>query len=174
MATFIVYAVRDLGLTPGEIGIVFGLGNVGSIVGALDREPRHARCSASGRPIVVSMFLSAPALLLIAIAPKAFPDPVPRRRRIPAGLSAVVYNINQVSFRQAITPAPMQGRMNATMRFVVWGTIPLGSILGGIIATTLGVHEAIWIGAARLVPGGGPAADHAGPDAPRDAGAGRR
>jgi hypothetical protein len=38
------------------------------------------------------------------------------------GLSAVVYNVNQVSFRQAITPLEMQGRMNATMRFVVWGT----------------------------------------------------
>ena len=59
----------------------------------------------------------------------------------------VIYNINQVSFRQAITPAAMQGRMNATMRFIVWGTIPIGQILGGIIATGVGVHEAIWIGA---------------------------
>jgi hypothetical protein len=41
----------------------------------------------------------------------------------------------------------MQGRMNATMRFVVWGTIPIGSLLGGGLATVLGLHETIWIGA---------------------------
>ena len=52
-----------------------------------------------------------------------------------------------MSFRQAITPAAMQGRMNATMRFIVWGTIPVGAILGGTLATAFGLHEAIWIGA---------------------------
>ena len=47
------------------------------------------------------------------------------------GFCGVGWNINQVSLRQAITPPRMQGRMNATMRFIVWGTIPLGAILGG-------------------------------------------
>ena len=49
------------------------------------------------------------------------------------GFAGVVYNINQVSLRQAITPERIQGRMNATMRFLVWGTIPIGSIIGGIL-----------------------------------------
>jgi len=48
---------------------------------------------------------------------------------------SVVYNINQVSYRQAISPTAIQGRMNATMRFLVWGTIPIGAILGGLVAT---------------------------------------
>ncbi len=149
-ATYIVYAVRELGLSPGEIGIVFGLGNIGSIVGALIAS-RVARLLGLGPAIVASMFLGFPALLLIAIAPKALPIPFLVTSGFLFGLAAVVYNINQVSFRQAITPGPMQGRMNATMRFVVWGTIPLGQILGGIIATTIGLHEAIWIGAAGSI-----------------------
>ena len=41
----------------------------------------------------------------------------------------------------------MLGRMNATMRFIVWGTIPLGSIAGGIIATVVGLQQAILVGA---------------------------
>jgi MFS family permease len=147
MATYIVYVVRDLGLSPGEIGIVFGLGNIGSIVGAVIAS-RFTRLIGLGPAIVLSMFLGTPGLLLIAIAPQAFPVPFLVASGLLFGLSAVIYNINQVSFRQAITPAAMQGRMNATMRFVVFGTIPLGQILGGIIATTIGVHEAIWIGAA--------------------------
>ena len=42
------------------------------------------------------------------------------------GFGAVAYNITQVSLRQAITPERLQGRMNAAMRWIVWGTIPLG------------------------------------------------
>jgi hypothetical protein len=41
----------------------------------------------------------------------------------------------------------MQGRMNATMRFIVWGTMPIGAILGGALGTTIGLHATILIGA---------------------------
>lgn len=63
-----------------------------------------------------------------------------------SGCSSVVYNVNQVSFRQAITPLEIQGRMNATMRFIVWGTLPLGSVIGGILATFLPIRTTILIG----------------------------
>ncbi len=53
----------------------------------------------------------------------------------------------QVSFRQAITPERMQDSMNATMRFIVWGTMPIGSILGGALGTVIGLHTTIVIGA---------------------------
>ena len=56
------------------------------------------------------------------------------------------YNITQVSLRQAITPDRVQGRMNATMRTIVWGTIPIGSLLGGILGTYVGVVPTIVIG----------------------------
>jgi len=51
-----------------------------------------------------------------------------------------------VSLRQAITPDRVQGRMNATMRTIVWGTIPIGSLLGGILATSIGVVPTIVLG----------------------------
>jgi len=59
------------------------------------------------------------------------------------GFGSVVYNINQVSLRQAITPHRMQGRMNATMRFMVWGTMPIGSFLGGILGNTIGLRPTL-------------------------------
>jgi MFS family permease len=145
-ATYIVYAVRVLGLDPGEIGLVFGLGNIGAVVGALTAA-RWQAALGLGRTIVVSMLLSAPGVLLVAIAPVDAPIPFLIASGFLTGLSAVVYNINQVSFRQAITPTAMQGRMNATMRFIVWGAMPVGSILGGIIATTVSLSAAIWVGA---------------------------
>src|SRR5438132_436716 len=55
------------------------------------------------------------------------------------GITNPVYNINQVSLRQAITPDRLQGRMNASMRFIVWGTIPLGALLGGGLGQAIGM-----------------------------------
>ena len=55
------------------------------------------------------------------------------------GFTVVVYNIAQVSYRQAICPPRLQGRMNSVMRFIVWGTIPLGTLLGGALATWIGL-----------------------------------
>jgi MFS family permease len=145
-ATYIVYAVRVLGLAPAEIGIIFGIGNLGALFGAVTGNRWSTRFGL-GRTIIGSMFLSAPSVLLVAMAPKSSPVPFLIAAGLLAGFSGVVYNINQVSFRQAITPPTMQGRMNATMRFIVWGTIPIGSILGGIIATTVSLNAALWIGA---------------------------
>jgi MFS family permease len=147
MATFILYAVEDLGMSPAEIGIVFGIGNLGAIVAAVTAD-RIRRTIGLGRSIVGSAALGGPAVLLVALAPREMPVPFLVASGLLAGFSMVVYNINQVSFRQAITPGPMQGRMNATMRFIVWGTIPVGQILGGAIATVASIPTALWIGAA--------------------------
>ncbi len=59
--------------------------------------------------------------------------------------SAVVYNVTQVSYRQAICPPQLLGRMNAAVRWVVWGTLPLGGVLGGAFGTLLGVRATLWI-----------------------------
>ena len=63
------------------------------------------------------------------------------------GFTVVVYNIVQVSYRQAICPPRLQGRMNSVMRFIVWGTIPLGTLLGGALASWIGLRETIVVGA---------------------------
>jgi hypothetical protein len=52
-----------------------------------------------------------------------------------------------VSLRQAIAPERIQGRMNAVMRFLVWGTLPLGSLAGGALASSVGLRETLWIAA---------------------------
>ena len=135
-ATFIVYAVRELGLSPAEIGIVFGIGNLGALARRVTAIVWSRRFGRRPDDRGFDGAHRRPRILLVALrsAPQVA-DPVPRRRGLADRLLDVVYNINQVSFRQAITPPTMQGRMNATMRFIVWGTIPVGSILGGIIAT---------------------------------------
>jgi predicted MFS family arabinose efflux permease len=62
-------------------------------------------------------------------------------------MNNVLYNVAQVSLRQAITPEHFLGRMNATMRFLVWGTIPIGSVIGAALSEIVGVRTTIWISA---------------------------
>ena len=59
--------------------------------------------------------------------------------------AVVVYNVTQVSFRQRLCPRPLLGRMNASIRFLVWGTMPIGAFLGGVLGQQLGVRPVLWI-----------------------------
>jgi hypothetical protein len=61
---------------------------------------------------------------------------------------AVVYNITQVSFRQRLCPPALLGRMNASVRFIVWGSMPIGGLVGGLLGGTLGVRPTMWIASA--------------------------
>ena len=145
-AILVVYLLRELGLTPAIVGVVFSIGAVGFLLGALSGNRIASRLGV-GRTIVLAALAFAPGNVLIAIAPPAAAVPFLIAGVFLGSFSGVVYNINQVSLRQAITPERMQGRMNATMRFLVWGTIPIGSLLAGALATTIGLRETIVIGA---------------------------
>jgi hypothetical protein len=63
-----------------------------------------------------------------------------------SGFSAVTYNVAQVSYRQAVTPPHLLGRMNASIRWVIWGIVPLGALLGGWLGVTIGLRAAIGVG----------------------------
>ena len=142
-----MFAVRELGLSPGAIGIIFSLGAAGSLVAALTATRISARFGIGPTSIVVTA-LFGPATLLVAMAPTGNAAiPVLVVSQLVFGFTVVVYNIVQVSYRQAICPPRLQGRMNSVMRFMVWGTIPLGGLLGGALATWIGLRETIVVGA---------------------------
>jgi MFS family permease len=145
-AILILYLVRELSFTPELLGLAFSIGSVGFLIGALLANRVAVRFGV-GPTIVGSAFASGPSALLVAIAPPNLALPLVAASIFLGGLGGAIYNINQVSLRQAITPERMQGRMNATMRFIVWGTIPIGSTLGGILGGVIGLHETIWVGA---------------------------
>jgi MFS family permease len=147
---FLVFAVRELDMSAGLIGLAFGLGNAGWLLGAIVSSRLQQRFGV-GPASIAAMALTAPSLLFIAIAPASFPLPFIVAGGIIGGIGMVVYNIAQVSLRQAITPERMQGRMNSVMRFIVWGTIPLGQLTGGALGSTVGLRETLFIGAGGAV-----------------------
>jgi MFS family permease len=145
-AIIVLYMVRSLGLSSFEIGIVFAVSSGGSIVAALVTG-RLNRWLGVGPTIAWTIVVSSLSGLAYPLAPKSFPLPVLMLGGAGFGFGAVAYNITQVSLRQAITPERLQGRMNAAMRWIVWGTIPLGSLAGGGIATWWSLRTTLWVGA---------------------------
>lgn len=145
-AIVLLYAVRTLHLSSFEIGSVFAVGSFGSILGALVVN-RLQLAIGVGRTILLTAVAFSLGGLAYPLAPKSFPLPFLMLGQILFGFGSIAYNITQVSLRQAITPERLQGRMNAAMRWIVWGTIPLGSLAGGAIANVYGLRAALWVGA---------------------------
>ena len=142
----LVYFVRVLDLSPGLIGVVFSVGAAGSLVGAFTARRISTRFGIGPTTIAVTL-LQGPAMLLVALAPVEAPIPFLIASQLAMGFVIVVYNIIQLSYRQAICPPRLQGRMNSVMRFLVWGTIPIGTLAGGALGTWVGLREAIVVSA---------------------------
>jgi MFS family permease len=142
----IVYAVRELDMSPAVLGIVFSVGNVGSLLAALTANKLTARIGV-GRTLLYTAIVFSASASVYPGAPKDLAVPFFIVGGMLAGYSVVAYNITQVSFRQAICPERLQGRMNASIRFMVWGTMPVGALTGGALATWIGLRPALWIGA---------------------------
>jgi MFS family permease len=142
---FLVYAVRELGLGAGTIGVVFAIGNAGALVAAFATNRVAGKLGVG--PAIVAGAATGIAVLLVPLAPESGPIPYLVVAQLIMSFGVVLYNVTQGSFRQAITPERLQGRMNSVMRFMVWGVMPLGMLLGGAIASAFGLHAAIWVGA---------------------------
>jgi MFS family permease len=144
-AILILYMARPLHLSKLEITIVFVAMPAGSIAAGLFTN-RVNKWIGVGPTILATISVSSVAGLCYPLAPHSFPLPLLMIGGALFGFGAVAYNITQVSLRQAITPERLQGRMNAAMRWIVWGTIPLGTLLGGGVATWFGLRAALWVG----------------------------
>jgi predicted MFS family arabinose efflux permease len=142
----------QLNLPPGFVGIVLGIGSLAGLAGALVAS-RLARRIGTGRALIASTVLSGLAGLGIAFTPSAGMVTVVALTAVQLllMLGVPIYNINQLSLRQAITPAGVRGRVNATNRCLVWGTMPIGSLLGGVVGQTIGLQPTIAVAAVGML-----------------------
>lgn len=141
-ALIVIYLHNDLGLPYSEIGIAFGIGAFGGVLGAVTAR-RFISLVGVGRAIVLSIGIFSPAAILFFLATPAVAFPLAVVANFLVSIGVLWYNIPQVSYRQALVPKEVQGRMNATMRTIVWGTLPLGGLMGGFAGNTLGTHLTI-------------------------------
>jgi MFS family permease len=142
-ALMIVYFVRGLHLGATTIGVVMAVVNLGFIAGAFVNR-RLVRRFGIGPMIAYASLLSPLALLTIPAAPQSYPIPMLAAGGIAGTFLGFFANVNQLTLRQSITPERLLGRMNAVTRFMYWGTMPIGSALGGVIAQSVGLRATLF------------------------------
>ena len=146
IAVLILFATRDLGLSAGAIGLAYMAGGLGCVIAASSAERLSQRLGV-GPTIVYGLLLTAfgwqvfglirgdgaTATVLLGAAMLLF------------DFGAVLYGINYLALRQALTPDRLLGRMTATMRFLTVAVAPLGSLAGGALASVIGLRQTLWV-----------------------------
>lgn len=155
LAVYYVLLAGELHLSAGTIGLISSAAAVGGFLGSLVAGP-FARRVGQGPAIWISCLAGAPAGFVPPFVHHGWTLGLLAASQVAGWVAIVVYNITQVSFRQGLCPSGLLGRMNATMRFLVWGTMPIGALLGGALASWLGVRAALLVaavgGTAAFVP----------------------
>jgi MFS family permease len=143
----LLFTTRELGLRPGIQGMIFAVGGVTSLLGAL-ATGRVTRRLGVGRAMVYGLLLSSLGTFCIPLAHGATVAAVLLLviNQLVTDPSHTVYEINQVSLRQAITPDRLLGRVNASIRFVGLAAMLLGTLLGGLLGQTIGLRPTLVIG----------------------------
>ncbi|MEZ4624012.1 MAG: MFS transporter [Thermomicrobiales bacterium] len=140
VSVFVLYLTRELDMGPSMVGLIFAIGGAGAVVGAASAS-RISAALGVGRTLVLTQLGMGISGLLVPLA--LF---VPSRAALLIGMvefiqfvMIVVYAVNAVSLRQAITPQRLQGRVNAAFRFFSFGMQPFGSLIGGICGGLIGL-----------------------------------
>lgn len=144
VAVLILFATRNLGLSAGAIGLCYVLGGAGCVLASASAERLSARFGVG--PVIVH------GLILSAFGWQAYGliDGPPWLATVLLGLAmlvfdfgAILYGINYLALRQAITPDRLLGRMTATMRFFTVASAPVGSLVGGALASAIGLRSTL-------------------------------
>ena len=141
---YVLYATRELDISPFVLGLIFTVGGVGAIPGALLSAPA-ARRFGVGPAIIGGWFIYAATWLVVPLASGTLAALVLALGMLLGGTFLTIYNIQQWSLRQLVTPDALQGRVTASHRFLVYGAQPIGALLGGALGTAIGPRSAIAI-----------------------------
>lgn len=150
----VLYIVRELGLTPALLGVVFATSGVAAIGGSLLAGPASAHLGPGPTFLAGTMVSLLAALLLPVVGgPLVLAVAVLILAQGLRSIGTPLYSVNQRALRQTMAPARLLGRLNASWRFLVYGVVPLGSLLGGVLGQTVGLRATLAIGALAMLPG---------------------
>lgn len=151
ITVFVTFAIIELGFKPSKLGFVLSAAGIGAVIGT-SLSIKAGKRFGIGRVITFSRILYGPAVIFMVLAPPAIEGNMQTTSLVMVIIGQFLYGFGmgvesplEMGFRQSITPARMQGRMNATMRSFNRSMIVIGAPLGGFIADELGFRTALWI-----------------------------
>ena len=148
-----IYVLRELEISLEAFGLIMTVAGIGGLAGAA-MSAKLADWIGEGQLIAVSAFGSAAAFLMVpltALADRFWAPFILAAIEFVISFFVLTYNITQVSARQRICPKPLLGRMNASIRFFVWGVMPIGALLSGVLGTAFGSLTTIIIGGVGML-----------------------
>ncbi|MFF4778565.1 MFS transporter [Microtetraspora fusca] len=140
----VVFLVREVGVSPGVVGVLAAATSLGGLLGAASATV-PARRFGSARTLLAAEMGAAPFGLLIPLTTGGPGLALAIAGGFVVGAGAAVGNVLKGSFRQTYSPYALLGRVTVSMQLVSYGSIPLGALLGGALGTALGVRPALWI-----------------------------
>ena len=153
-ALFVLYAVRSLGVRPGELGLVLGAGAVGGVLGAIITT-RLAGWLGVGRVYTWSCLVFTAPMVLVPLA--GGPKPVVLAMLFAAefgsGFGVMVLDISIGSIFAVVIPNQLRARVSGAFQAVNYGVRPLGALLGGFLGSAIGLRPTLWIAAAGGMAG---------------------
>lgn len=145
---YALYLVRELGISPALLGVILGVGGVGGLLGALLATRISQRLGFGPTLLWTNVCFGAGSLLVpLAGGPLIWAVPLLIVSQVIKSMVNLIYNIGQISVRQAITPHRLQGRVNASMRFLAGGTVPFAALVSGLLGTVIGLRATLLVGA---------------------------
>jgi len=129
-ATFVLFVLETLGVPEAFFGLFLLTGAVGGLIGAAITTWAKVRLGA-GLAMAISITATGLSFVLIGLVPVLW------AAILGFGLSSLfltIWNILVMSLRQSVIPGRLLGRVHGTWRTLLWGTMPLGSLLGGLMA----------------------------------------
>lgn len=141
-----VFMVRSVGVTSGMYGTLLTSAALGGLLGAVLSGPLSRRVG-QARIIWVSTAFHLPFALLLPLTTAGWGLGFFVVALFVSGVGGVVFNVAQASFRQAITPDALLGRVTASIRFIAWGVLPLGAVAGGAIGELYDPRTGLWAAA---------------------------
>ena len=149
---YLLYLNRELGFSPGMLGMIFAVGGLTSLGGAA-MAGRSSSFGGLGPALVLSSFLIAMGTLFMPLAASVSVVGVAClvANQLVTDPAWTFYDINSVSLRQAITPNRLLGRMNASIRFVEFAAMLAGTALGGVLGEVIGLRQTLFVAVGGLV-----------------------
>ncbi|MFX4290869.1 MFS transporter [Streptomyces bohaiensis] len=144
--------VNEMGLSGAAVGVLMAVGGVGGVLGAAFAG-RLSRRFGQVRAMWTSYLFTVPVALLIPFADGGWQTVLFAVPWFVMSFGIVAYNVGQVSIRQQLCPPELLGRMNASVRFLVWGIMALGALTGGALGEWFGIRGALLVGAIGMSAG---------------------
>jgi len=154
-ALFMLYAIRDLGIRPGVLGLVIGAAALGGMLGSVLCK-RLTSWLGAGLVYVAGCLIFTGPLALVPLAYGVHGAAVLAMlfgAQFASGFGVVVLDISTGAIFAVVIPAPVRSRVSGAFQAINYGTRPPGALLGGLLGSMLGLRSALWIAVTGAVAG---------------------